>query len=196
LIHSVIPEYQRRYPEVRVDLVTQGEFVDIVADGFDAGVRLREAVPRDMVAVELGGAQHFVPVAAPAYMAGRNMPAAPEDLAAHDCIRFRMPSGRLYRWEFEKDGQARLLEAQGSMTLDDISLMVESAIGGLGVAFVPAAAVKVDIEEGRLISLLPEWCPPFPGWCLYYAGHRHVPPALRALIEVVRNLNESRASQR
>jgi DNA-binding transcriptional LysR family regulator len=186
LLRFVVPELRRRFPEVRLDLVVEGRLVDIVAEGFDAGVRLGESVPQDMIAVRFGGDARLVPVASPRYLEGRRAPRTPEDLAEHDCIRYRMPSGKPYRWEFEHNGQPLEVDVQGTLTLNDQTLMAEAAADGLGVAFVFEWTARPFLESGRLVPLLEPWCPRFPGLFLYYPGRRHVPAGLRALIDVLK----------
>jgi DNA-binding transcriptional LysR family regulator len=187
LLRHAVPPLLERYPRVTVELLTEGRLVDIVAEAFDAGVRLRETVPQDMVAVPLGGDTRFVAVAAPAYVTRHGEPAMPEDLHAHRCIRQRLPSGKAYRWEFERDGKEVLIDVPGALTLDHSGLMVEAAAAGLGIAFVPEPFAAEALQQRRLIHLLAAWSPPLPGLCLYYARNRQTPAALRALIDVVRN---------
>jgi len=185
LLKSIVPTYLARYPEMTVDLVSEGRLIDIVAEGFDAGVRLREAVPQDMIAVPFGGAAQFVAVVSPAYVNKQGRPQVPDDLAKHRCIRLRLPSGKLYRWEFEKNGEEIAVEVPGSLILDNIDLMVEVAAAGLGIAYVPRLAADDFLESGRLLLVLDDWCPKFDGLCLYYSGHRHVPAGLRAFIDLI-----------
>lgn len=185
LLGSAVPAFLARYPDMSLDLVTDGRLIDIVAEGFDAGVRLGEAVPQDMVAVRLGGDTRFVAVAAPAYLSAHPPPQTPDGLKGHACIRVRMPSGKLYRWEFAKHGQALTVDVPGPLTLDHIGLMADAAEAGLGIAYVPEQAVQSRIEHGTLATVLDDWCPLIPGLCLYYPGHRHVPSGLRAFIEVL-----------
>lgn len=185
LLKSIVPTYLARYPEMTVDLVSEGRLIDIVAEGFDAGVRLREAVPQDMIAVPFGGAAQFVAVVSPAYVNKQGRPQVPDDLATHRCIRLRLPSGKLYRWEFEKNGEEIAVEVPGSLILDNIDLMVEVAAAGLGIAYVPRLAADDFLESGRLLLVLDDWCPKFDGLCLYYSGHRHVPAGLRAFIDLI-----------
>ena len=187
LLRHAVPPLLERHPRVTVELLTEGRLVEIVAEGFDAGVRLREAVPQDMVAVPLGGDTRFVAVAAPAYLARHGEPEAPEDLHAHRCIRQRLPSGKAYRWEFERDGGEVLVDVPGALTLDHSGLMVEAAADGLGIAFVPEPFAAEALQQKRLVHLLAAWSPPLPGLCLYYARNRRTPAALRALIDVVHN---------
>ncbi|WP_315763214.1 LysR family transcriptional regulator [Sphingomonas sp. Y38-1Y] len=186
LLRHAVPIFAARHPRVTLDLVTEGRLVDIVAEGFDAGVRLLEAVPQDMIAVPFGGTTRFLAVAAPAHVERYGRPRAPADLADHPCIRQRLPSGRPYRWEFERAGREIALEVPGTLILDNSALMVEAAEQGLGIAFVPEAYAREPLDAGRLVLLLEDWSPPFPGGCLYYASHRHVPATLRAFIDAIR----------
>ena len=186
LLRSIVPTFLARHPGMSVDLVTEGRLVDIVADGFDAGVRLGEALPQDMIAVRFGGRLRFVVVASPTYLAGRTRPRTPDDLGALACIRQRLKSGRMYRWKFEKHGQELTVDVPGNLTLDHTELIVEAAAAGLGIAYVPNGSALPHIERGQLVTLLDDWCPEIPGLFLYYPGRRHVPPGLKAFIEVVK----------
>jgi len=188
LLRSVVPTFLRRCPEMSLDLVTEGRLVDIVAEGFDAGVRLGEAVPQDMIAVRFGGSIRFVVVAAPSYLADHEAPQTPDDLQRHACIRVRFPSGKPYRWEFEQHGQQLTLDVPGPLTLDNPELMLEAAAAGLGIAYVSDRSALPFIERGALVALLDDWCPPIPGLFLYYPGRRHVPPGLRAFMDVLREV--------
>ena len=188
LLRSAIPIFLARHPQMSLDLVTEGRLVDIVACGFDAGVRLWESVPRDMIAVRFGGEVRFLTVASPAYLARRGAPRTPDELKHHACIRLRMPSGKLYRWEFEKHGQELSVDVAGALTLDHVELMTEAAAAGLGIAYVPDSSSRPYVACGALVAVLEEWCPAIPGLSLYYPGHRHVPPGLRAFVDVVREV--------
>jgi DNA-binding transcriptional LysR family regulator len=188
LLSSVIPVFLARHPEMSLDLVTEGRLVDIVAQGFDAGIRLGEAVPQDMIAVRFGGEVRFLAVAAPTYLAKHPVPKTPDDLKNHACIRFRLPSGKLFRWEFEKHGQELNIDVSGPLTLDNVELMVESAAKGLGVAYASERSVRPYIESGKLVTVLEDWCPSIQGLFLYYPGHRHVPPGLRAFIDILKEV--------
>ena len=186
LLRSAVPTFLTRYPAVAVDLVTDGRFVDIVAENFDAGVRLGEAVPKDMVAVRFGGDARFVAVASPDYLARSGRPRTPDDLLEHSCIRVRMPSGKPYRWEFARHGREITLDAPGPLMLDHPGLMAEAAVAGLGIAYLAERWAAPMIASGTLVRVLDDWCPPIPGLFLYYPGHRHVPAALRAFIDVLK----------
>jgi DNA-binding transcriptional LysR family regulator len=188
LLSEVVPAVLARYPGLSVDLSVEGRLIDVVDGGFDAGVRLGEAVPRDMVAVRFGGNVRFLVVGSPSYLGDHPAPALPEELASHECIRHRLPSGKLYRWEFERHGQEVEVDAFGRLTLDTIPLMIEAAANGHGLAYVPDRAVEDHLEQGALVAVLEEWCPAIPGLVLYYAGHRHPPGPLRAFIDVLREM--------
>ena len=190
MMTPIILEYLSRYPEMKVDIVTEGRLVDIVVDGFDAGVRLAESVPQDMIAVPIGGDQRFAVVGSPGYFEGRRKPRVPQDLLAHRCIRARLPSGALYRWEFERHGEAMAIDVDGPLTLDESTLMLEAVRAGAGLAYLTEWNVAADLAAGRLIRVLDDWCPSFPGICLYYPGRRHLPAGLRALVDLIRELRE------
>jgi DNA-binding transcriptional LysR family regulator len=186
LLQTAVPTFLSRYPDMTLDLVTEGRLVDIVAEGFDAGVRLGESIPQDMIAVHFGGDVRFIAVASPTYLSRQEAPKVPEDLKHHRCIRNRLPSGKLYRWEFERHGQQVAVDVPGVLTLDHIGLMTEAAVGGLGIAYVPERSALPYLDDGRLAMVLSDWCPSIPGLSLYYPGHRHVPAGLKTFIEVLR----------
>lgn len=184
----IVFEFLRRYPDMRVDIVTDSRQVDIVADGFDAGIRLAESVPRDMIAIPCSRPLGFAVVGSPGYFAAHAKPRVPADLAAHNCIRMRLASGAIYKWEFEKRGEEQEIDVGGSLTLDSHRLMIEAALQGIGLAWSGESAVAADIAAGRLIRVLEDWTPAYPGLCLYYPANRHVPAGLRAFIGVVRDV--------
>lgn len=188
IVRSVVPTFLQRYPDVALDLVTDGRLIDIVADGFDAGVRLRESVSQDMIIVPFGGEVRFLAVASPDYLDRHAAPRVPDDLASHRCIRHRMPSGKAYRWEFEKNGQELVIDVPGSLTLDHTRLMAQAAVDGLGIAFVPESVATEKFIAGKLVPVLEDWCPRIAGLCLYYPGHRHVRAALRAFIDTLKHV--------
>lgn len=188
LLEAILPAFLARFPQMSVDLVTDGRLVDIVGEGFDAGIRLGESVPQDMVAVRLGPPTRFITVASPGYLANHPAPLTPDDLQRHQCISIRMPSGKPYRWEFEKHGQSLTVSTSGNLTLDNVEIMADAAARGLGIAYVPEQTVAGYLQDKRLIKVLEDWCPPGAGLFLYYPGHRHVPGGLRAFIEVVREI--------
>jgi DNA-binding transcriptional LysR family regulator len=186
LVQNVIADFNARHPRVSVDLVTDGRFVDIVAEGFDAGVRLESAVQQDMIAVPFGGDIRFLAVAAPSYLAVHGRPNTPGDLMRHQCIRQRLPSGKRYRWEFTNGKEEIVIDVPGALSLNDNDLMRDAAVAGLGIALVPEPTVAAQLRDGMLVPVLESWTPPEPGQCLYYGGHRLVPAPLRAFIAVLR----------
>jgi DNA-binding transcriptional LysR family regulator len=186
ILSPLIYEYMRRYPRVTVDMVSEGAMVDIVGQGYDAGVRLEEFVPPDMIAAPITRPIRSIVVGSPAYFAGRKRPKTPADLAEHRCIRRRLGSGAIYRWEFEKRGEAVAIDVPGQLILDDDDLMLVAALAGEGLAFVSDIAAAKSIETGLLLPVLEDWSPEYPGLCLYYPSRRNIPARLRALIDLIR----------
>jgi DNA-binding transcriptional LysR family regulator len=185
ILEPIVFAYLDRCPEMSVDVVTEGRLIDIVREGFDAGFRLAEQVPADMISVPLGRDERLVIVGSPEYLAGRAPPRTPADLAEHECVRMRLPGGGVYRWEFEKHSEQVLVDISGRLTLDESGLIREAALAGYGLAYVSEWDVADDLREGRLVQLLEDWTPSFPGVCLYYPGRRHVPAGLRAFIDLI-----------
>jgi len=188
LIRNVVPAFLARYPRVMLDLVAEGRFVDIVAEGFDAGVRLRDSVPQDMVAIPFGRDVRFLAVASPDYLSAHGRPTMPHDLMRHRCIRQRLPSGKRYRWQFTRGAEEVAIDVPGVLSLNDNGLMLDAALAGLGIAFIPESIAADALRDGRLLPLLEAWTPPEPGQCLYYSSHRLVPPPLKAFIAVLREV--------
>lgn len=195
LLVPLILEYGRRYPNVDVEIVTENALVDVIGKGFDAGVRLVEVVPADMVAIPILPTIRSLVVGSPGYFSNRSHPIVPSDLLKHRCIRARMASGRLYRWEFERRGQAVLIDAPGSLILDASDLMLSAALEGAGLAYISEPSVAAHIASGDLIPVLQDWSPPYPGLSLYFAQRRQMPARLRALIDLIREQGASRTAQ-
>ena len=179
-------EFARRHPAVQLDLVTEGRLIDIVADGFDAGIRLAESVPQDMIAVRIEPPLRYCVVGQPALLARIGTPASPAELLARPCIRRRLPGGAIYKWEFVRDGVSSAIDVAGSITLDHPDLIAAAARSGLGLAYLAEWHVADDLAQGRLQQVLADATPRVDGLCLYYPGRRHVPPGLQALIELAR----------
>jgi DNA-binding transcriptional LysR family regulator len=175
------------YPDVKVELSIDSGLVDIVAARFDAGVRLGEQVAKDMIAVRIGPDLRMAAVAAPSYFAGREKPRTPQDLAGHDCINLRLQTlGGLYAWEFEKSGRALRVRVEGHLVFNDVQLIREAALEGFGLAYLPDDHVTDAIADGRLVRILGDWSPPFPGFHLYYPSRRQQSPAFALLVEALR----------
>lgn len=186
LIQQVMPQFLQDNPQIHIECSADSRLVDIVAEGFDAGIRLYDDVPRDMIAVRFGPDIRFAAVASPDYLQRHPAPKAPHDLKVHRCIRMRFASGTLLRWDLDHLGHSTSLDVDGPMTLDNLNLVIEAALAGIGIAWVPEHQVEKHLRTGRLVHLLPEWGPYYPGACLYYPANRHPPIALRLFAEAVR----------
>ncbi|UTV58669.1 LysR family transcriptional regulator [Burkholderia arboris] len=186
LILHVLPAFAARYPDIHVEFVVDSRLIDIVEHGFDAGIRVREDVPRDMIAVRFGDPLRFIAVASPGYLTRHAAPESPQDLARHACIRYRFESGTLLRWDLMRDGRRVTVDVDGPLTLGNQNLMIDAALGGLGIAWVTASRVADHVAAGRLVHVLPQWGQDFGALCLYYPANRHPPAALRLFVEAVR----------
>ena len=176
-----------KYPDVKVEIDVNYGLTDIVADRYDAGVRLGEQVAKDMIAVRIGPDLRLAIVAAPSYFATRPEPKSPQDLVNHNCINFRQPSGGgLYAWEFEKRGRELRVRVDGQLVFNGSYQARNAARGGFGLACILEDAVLADIAEGRLTRVLADWCPPFPGYHLYYPSRRQMAPAFALLVDALR----------
>jgi DNA-binding transcriptional LysR family regulator len=184
VVRPMIGRFLRAYPDIRLEIATQDGFVDIVAAGFDAGIRAGQDLGLDMISVPLGPPLRFAVVGAPAYFSQRPAPLTPEDLRIHACVARRHPSGAFYRWAFARDGSTVEIEIRGRVVLDDRSLIITAALEGLGLAHIHESLVADHIARGALVRVLEDWCPPMPGFHLYYPGRHQVPAALRAFIDV------------
>lgn len=188
IISPLVLEFLRRYPEMQVDIVTEGRLVDVVAAGFDLGVRVADLVPTDMIALSLGRPQRSAVVGSPDYFAQRPMPLVPTDLLGHDCIRVRLPNGALFRWRFQRDGETAQIDVPGRLILDEASLARTAALEGAGIGFFMEQDVLHDIAAGRLLRLLDDWTPATPGFCLYYPGRRNPSAGLQAFLALAREV--------
>ena len=179
--------FLREYPGMRLEIITDDKLIDIVAAGFDAGVRFGERLAQDMIALPLGPPQRFVVVGSPAYLAEHGSPTTPQQLSAHRCIRIRFPNGSIYRWEFSRGGEKLEVEVAGPLDVADMPLMVRAAEDGLGLAYVYQQAAAAALAAGRLLTVLDDWRPAEPGFFLYYPSRRQLPAGLRAFIAMLRN---------
>src|SRR3984957_18573872 len=183
-----IAAFLREYPDIRVDIRADDALADIVADGFDAGLRIGETIEHEMVAVRVSEDQRVAVVASPAYLATRGRPQRPRDLGAHECINLRLPtSGVIYRWEFTDNGKDLEVAVNGRLTVDDAQMVVDAAVGGVGLAYVFESMVRDHLSTKRLVRVLDEDCPPFPGYFLYYPSRTNVAPKLRAFVDFMRH---------
>ena len=175
------------YPDIKVELIVDYGLTDIVAERYDAGVRLGEQVARDMIAVRVGPDFRMAVVGAPSYFAGRPRPKRPQDLTDHDCINLRLPTyGGLFAWEFEKRGRELKVRVEGQLVFTNLALRLNAALAGLGLAYLPEDVVQTHLADGRLIRVLDDWCPPFSGYHLYYPSRRQPTPAFAVLVEALR----------
>jgi DNA-binding transcriptional LysR family regulator len=188
ILRPLLLRFLRRYPQVHVDLVTEGRVVDIVEAGFDLGLRSADLVPSDMIAVPVGPPRSFAVVATPAYFEANGVPFVPPDLLQHACLRIRLPNGALHRWQFEKDGQAVQIDVRGPITLDEASLARLTVLDDVGIGYFMESDVRDDIRAGRLVRVLADWTPPLTRLCLYYPNRRNPSAAFRALIEMAREV--------
>ena len=175
------------YPDITVEVFVDSGLTDIVAERFDAGIRLGEQIAKDMIAVPIGPELRMAAVAAPAYFADRPRPRTPHDLTAHACINLRLLSyGGLYAWEFEKDGHELRVRVEGPLVFNTVGLVIDAALAGFGICFLMDQMVADHVRAGRLVRVLADWCPPFPGYHLYYPSRRQPTPAFALLVEALR----------
>jgi DNA-binding transcriptional LysR family regulator len=175
------------YPDIKLEIVIDYGLTDIVAERYDAGIRSGEMVAKDMVAVRIGPDMRSAVVGAPAYFAQRPRPKTPQDLTAHTCINLRLPThGGLYAWEFEKDGRELRVRVEGQLVFNATGPMLDAALAGFGLAYVPEDSVRAHLADGVLIRVLADWCPPFPGYHLYYPSRRQPTPAFALLVNALR----------
>jgi len=175
------------YPDINIEISVDQRFTDIVTERYDAGIRLGERVEKDMVAVRIGPELRMVVAGSPAYFERKGRPLSPHDLTQHVCMNLRLPTlGGLYAWEFEKDDRPLNVRVLGQFTCNDVPMLVEAAVNGLGLVCLPDDQFGKLFDEGKLERVLEDWCPPFPGYHLYYPSRRQVSPAFRLLIEALR----------
>ena len=175
------------YPDIKVEIAVESGLTDIVAGRFDAGIRTGEMVAKDMVAVRIGPDMRSAVVGAPAYFVNRVKPNTPEDLTAQSCINLRLPTyGGLYAWEFEKNGRELRVRVEGQLTFNDSPPMLDAALAGFGLAYLPEDSVHAHLAEGRLVRVLGDWCPLYSGYHLYYPSRRQSTPAFSLLVDALR----------
>ncbi|MGH8158760.1 MAG: LysR family transcriptional regulator [Rhodanobacter sp.] len=183
VLRKLLPDY----PDIRVEVISDSSMTDIVAERFDAGIRLGEQVAKDMIAVPIGPPMRMAVVGAPDYVALRPSVRTPSDLTRHDCINIRfLTHGGLYAWEFEQDGRALNVRVEGRLAFNSTRQVHVATLDGFGLAYLPEDTVLADVAAGRLQRLLTDWCPPFAGYHLYYPSRRQPSPAFSLLVEALR----------
>ncbi|HEX8239697.1 MAG TPA: LysR family transcriptional regulator [Allosphingosinicella sp.] len=186
LLWPVVERFTAEYPDVNVEINVESKLTDIVAERFDAGIRLGERLEQDMIAMRIGPRLRMATVASPAYFETREKPKLPHDLAQHACINLRMVNGSIYAWEFEKGGRELNVRVEGQLVLNNPDLIVEAAVAGHGLCHLIEDRVGPLVEEGKLVRVLEDWCDPFDGYYLYYPSRRQPSPAFSLLLEALR----------
>ena len=187
LLQPALKRFLPDHPDIHVEIIVDYGLADIVSEGYDAGVRMGEQVAKDMIAVPIGPEMRMAVVASPAYFERHPIPQVPQDLTAHKCINMRLPTyGGLFPWGLEKDGREMKVRGEGQLVFNNLGLRLHSALDGLGVAYMPEDHVLPHVADGRLVRVLEDWCPYFPGYHLYYPNRRHSSPALSLLVDILR----------
>jgi DNA-binding transcriptional LysR family regulator len=187
LVLPHLDDFFSAYPEVTVEVRCENGFIDLVAGGFDAGIRLGESLAKDVIAIPFGGPQRLATFAAPSYLARFPAPCLPEDLRDHRCLNYRFATGGIYRWEYVQDGRVLNLEVSGPLVSNDGDVLLAAARAGSGITWAFEDVVRADFANGRLVPLLEEWWPTFPGFYLYYPSRFQMPRKLRAFIDFMRS---------
>ncbi len=187
VLQPVLAKLLPDHPDLHIEIIVDYGLTDIVAEGYDAGVRLGEQVAKDMIAVRIGPDVRMAVIGSPDYFARHPRPKTPRDLVRHNCIAIRLPTyGGLFPWEFEKKGQELKVRIEGQLVFNNIAMRLDAALQGLGLAYMPEDLVKTHVKEGRLIRVLSDWCPSFPGYHLYYPSRRQSSPAFTLFRDALR----------
>ncbi|WP_342709226.1 LysR family transcriptional regulator [Bradyrhizobium sp. B124] len=187
ILWPALEKFLPRYPDIKVELTVDNGLANIVAERFDAGVRLGEQLAKDMIAVRIAPDFRMVVVGAPSYFKRRDRPKRPQDLTQHACINIRLPThGGIYAWEFEKRGRAIKVRVDGQLVFNSTALRIKAASAGLGLAYVAEDQVQAQLARGQLVQVLDDWCAPFPGYHLYYPSRRQSSPAFALLVDALR----------
>jgi DNA-binding transcriptional LysR family regulator len=185
ILWPAVDRLTAQHPDINVELNVEAGLTDIVAERFDAGVRLGERLEQDMIAMRIGPRLRMATVGSPEYFASRTVPKVPQDLAGHDCINLRMVSGNIYAWEYEKDGRELKVRVEGQLILNDVDLIVDAALAGHGLIHLVEDRVATQIAAGSLVRVLEDWCDPFDGYYLYYPRRRAATSAFSLLLEAL-----------
>ncbi|RBP84992.1 LysR family transcriptional regulator [Rhodobacter sp. 140A] len=187
ILQPALARFLPDFPDIKVELIVDYGLADIVAQGFDAGVRLGEQLEKDMVAVRIGPEMRMAVVASPAYFSHHPMPQSAEDLTSHNCINSRLPTyGTIFQWGLEKDGHHVKLRSEGQLVLNTLGLRIAAALDGMGIAYLPEDQILAYVAAGRLVRVLDDWCQPFPGYHLYYPSRKHPSAAFSLLLDRLR----------
>lgn len=187
ILQPALKRFLPDYPDITVEIIIDYGLIDIVSNGFDAGVRMSEQVARDMISVPIGPPMRMAVVASPAYFERYPPPVTPHDMTMHKCINIRLPTyGGVFSWDLEKEGHEVKVRGEGQLVFNSLGMRLSSALDGLGVAYMPEDQVLPYLADGRLIRVLEDWCPSFPGYHLYYPNRRHLSPALALLVDNLR----------
>lgn len=177
----------KEYPELKIEIAVEQKFVDLVTDRYDAGVRLGEEVEKDMIAVRIGPEMQMVVAGSPQYFERFGVPRTPHDLTQHVCINLRLPTlGGIYAWEFARDGRPLNVRVEGQFICNDVRMIIDAAVDGLGLTCLPNDYLDSHVAEGKLVRVLKDWCPPFPGYHLYYPSRRLASPGFALFVDLLR----------
>jgi DNA-binding transcriptional LysR family regulator len=187
ILQPALKRFLPENPDINVEIIVDYGLTDIVAEGYDAGVRMGEQVAKDMIAVRIGPEMRMAVVGSPAYFERCPPPQNPQDITAHNCINMRLPTyGGLFPWGLEKDGREVKVRGEGQLVFNNLGMRLNSALDGLGMAYMPEDQVLPYISQGQLVRVLEDWCPYFPGYHLYYPSRRHSSPVLTLLLDILR----------
>lgn len=187
ILQPVLAKLLTENPDLNIEIIVDYGLTDIVAEGYDAGIRLGEQVAKDMIAVRVGPDLRMAVVGSPAYFSRNPRPKTPRDLTAHNCISIRLPTyGGIFPWEFEKKGQELKVRVEGQLVFNNIAMRIDAVLKGLGLAYMPEDLVQAHVERGKLVRVLSDWCPPFTGYHLYYPSRRQISPAFALFRDALR----------
>ncbi|EGI54486.1 bacterial regulatory helix-turn-helix, lysR family protein [Sphingomonas sp. S17] len=192
IMAPLILTYLQRYPQVHIDLVTEGRLINVVAAGFDLSIRSADLVPSDAIAISLGQMRRMAVVASPTFLADSTIPQVPQQLLGFPCLRIRLPNGALFRWRFEKGGEELQVDVEGPITLDEASLAPIAVTNGVGIGYFMEPDVREDIAAGRLVRILEDWTPPLAPLCLYYPNRRNSSAAFQRFVALARDFAAGR----